>query len=285
MDLKQIPDRDPGDSDHLGRYEGTELPEKPGSFRKKAVLWWSRQSFGIKTAVFGGGLGALVFLAVFSARALRTPPSPSLNSLPVPGPMALRPRVPVRTIAPAPVDVEGIRAAGSPEVRTVSPSGGSSPGSSSAPLTSSPSPPFAPTPENLWHQMGAVTVEIAGLSEAVQRLEAEEMALLKGQEWIERTMSRESPSRSPRADTAPTGSSAPLADDRPAASSSPSGGSSPVLMGWRVIGVSGTGAVLVDPSGVDHLVRKGREVRGVAVTGIDPETGAVAFSDGEILRP
>lgn len=284
MDRKQRPEGDPGDPGHLGGYDRTELPEKPGSLRKKAVFWWSRQSFGIKTAVFGGGLVALVFLAVFSARTLRTPHSPSLNSLPVPGPLALRPRVPVRTIAPAPVDVGGIRAAGSPEVRTVSPSGGSSPGSPSAP-SSSPSLPFAPTPENLWRQMGAVTVEIAGLSEAVQRLEAEEMALLKGQEWIERTMSRESPSRTPRADTAPAGSSAPLADDRPATSSSPSGGSSSVLRGWSVIGVSGTGAVLVDPSGVDHLVRKGREVRGVAVTGIDPGTGAVAFSDGEILRP
>ena len=61
--------------------------------------------------------------------------------------------------------------------------------------------------------------------------------------------------------------------------------SPPALSGWRVIGVSGTGAVLVDPAGNDHLVRKGREVQGVQVTGIDPETGAVAFSDGEVLKP
>ena len=74
----------------------------------------------------------------------------------------------------------------------------------------------------------------------------------------------------------------PLADDRPAASQPPS---SPILSGWRVIGVSGTGAVLVDPSGQDHLVRKGRELLGVVVTGINPETGAVAFSDGEVLKP
>ena len=61
--------------------------------------------------------------------------------------------------------------------------------------------------------------------------------------------------------------------------------SPPALLGWRVIGVSGTGAVLVDPSGQDHLVRKGREIQGVSVTGIDPKTGAVAFSDGEVLKP
>ena len=283
MDRKQRPEGDPGDPGHLGGYDRTELPEKPGSLRKKAVFWWSRQSFGIKTAVFGGGLVALVFLAVFSARTLRTPHSPSLNSLPVPGPVALRPRVPVRTLAPAPVDVGGIRAAGIPEVRTVSPSGGASPGSPSAPSSSSPSPPLTATPENLWRQMGAITVEIAGLSEAVQRLEAENAALLKGQEWIERTMSREGRS-SPenRAGQNRSQNSAPLADDRPASSSSPP---SPVLTGWRVIGVSGTGAVLVDPAGNDHLVRKGREVLGVQVTGIDPETGVVAFSDGELLKP
>ena len=61
--------------------------------------------------------------------------------------------------------------------------------------------------------------------------------------------------------------------------------SPPALSGWRVIGVSGTGAVLVDPQGLDHLVRKGREIQGVSVTGIDQETGAVAFSDGEVLKP
>ena len=130
--------------------------------------------------------------------------------------------------------------------------------------------------------MGAVVVEVAGLSEAVRRLEAENAALLKGQEWIERTMGRGLPSREGQSARERSQTSAPLADDRPG---SPSPSSPPVLAGWRVIGVSGTGAVLVDPSGQDHLVRKGRELRGVAVTGIDPETGAVAFSDGEVLKP
>ena len=131
-------------------------------------------------------------------------------------------------------------------------------------------------------QIGAMVVEIAGLSEAVRTLSAENTALLKGQEWIERTMARGLPSQERQAAQDRSQNSAPLSDDRPAASQ-PS--SSPVLTGWRVIGVSGTGAVLVDPSGQDHLVRKGRELLGIAVTGIDPETGAVAFSDGEVLKP
>ena len=130
--------------------------------------------------------------------------------------------------------------------------------------------------------MGAVVVEVAGIEEAVRRLEAENTALLKGQEWIERAMSRGLPSREGQSARDRSQTSAPLADDR---TGSPSPSSPPVLAGWRVIGVSGTGAVLVDPSGQDHLVRKGRELLGVAVTGIDPETGAVAFSDGEVLKP
>ena len=130
--------------------------------------------------------------------------------------------------------------------------------------------------------MGALTVEVATLSEAVRRLEAENTALLKGQEWIERTMSRDLTLRKDAGGPDRSQTSAPLTDDRPAASQPTS---SPVLSGWRVIGVSGSGAVLVDPSGQDHLVRKGRDLLGVAVTGIDPETGAVAFSDGEVLRP
>ena len=130
--------------------------------------------------------------------------------------------------------------------------------------------------------MGALTVEVASLSEAVRRLEAENTALLRGQEWMERTMSRNLTPRKDAGDPVRSQSSAPLTDDRPAASQPPS---SPILSGWRVIGVSGTGAVLVDPSGQDHLVRKGRDLLGVAVTGIDPETGAVEFSDGEVLKP
>ena len=292
MDQDRRPERSPGDSDPQGRTDSSALSKKTPSLGKRGLLWWARQSFGIRAALLAGGVGGAIFLAVLAIGRLHTSPPPALSGLPVPGPVGFRPRGPVRTVPQTPVDVAGIRSAGEPALRNSSsppPSPPSSLGQTSSPalqpFSSAPSQAAPPSPEILERQMGAVVVEVAGLSEAVRRLEAENAALLKGQEWIERTMSRESPSRSPRADTAPTGSSAPLADDRPAASSSPSGGSSPVLMGWRVIGVSGTGAVLVDPSGVDHLVRKGREVRGVAVTGIDPETGAVAFSDGEILRP
>ena len=289
MEREQNPERDPKDSGPTGRVDRKNLPGKTGSFRRWVGPWWSRQSFGIRAALLAGGIGGAVFLAVLAIGRLHTSPPPSLNNLPVPGPMGFRPRGPVRTVPQTPVDVAGIRSAGVPGIRNVPslPSSPPSPGltpSPSSPNAPSPSSPATlPSPEILERQMGAVVVEVAGLSEAVRRLEAENAALLKGQEWIERTMSREGRS-SPenRADRNRSQTSAPLSDDRPAGSSSPS---SPVLAGWRVIGVSGTGAVLVDPSGQDHLVRKGRELLGVAVTGIDPETGAVAFSDGEVLKP
>ncbi len=257
-------------------------------WRNKVRSWWANQPRGIKGTLLVGGIGASVFLTAFTFEKLHTPPSPSLTALPVPGPVGLRSRNLVRTFSPAPVNVSGIRSAGEPALRNAPLS--SPPGSDQS-LSPTPNPPDtrasayqyeSPSPELFGRQMGALTVEVASLSEAVRRLEAENTALLRGQEWIERTMSRSFSPRKDAGDPARSQSSAPLTDDRPAALQPPS---SPVLSGWRVIGVSGTGAVLVDPSGQDHLVRKGRDLLGVAVTGIDPETGAVAFSDGEVLKP
>ena len=289
MEREQNPERDPKDSGPTGRVDRKNLPEKTGSLRRRIGSWWARQPWGTKAALLAGGIGGAVFLAVLAIGKLHTSPPPALSGLPVPGPMGFRPRGPVRTVPQTPVDVAGIRSAGGPALRNSSPPPPSPPSSlgqtsvpSLQPLSSAPSPTAPPSPEILGRQMGAVVVEVAGLSEAVQRLEAENAALLKGQEWIERAMSRGLPSREGQSARERSQTSAPLADDR---TGSPSPSSPPVLAGWRVIGVSGTGAVLVDPSGRDHLVRKGRELLGVAVTGIDPETGAVAFSDGEVLKP
>lgn len=289
MDPNRRPERSPGDSDPQGRTAPPALSKKTHSLGKRGALWWARQPWGTKAALLAGGIGATVFLAVFAIGRLHTSPPPSLNSLTVPGPMGFRPRGTVRTVPQTPVDVAGIRSAGGPALRNSSPPPASSPSSlgqpsspALQPLSSAPSQAAPPSPEILERQMGAVLVEVAGIEEAVRRLEAENTALLKGQAWIERAMSRGLPSREGQAAQDKSQTSAPLTDDRPAGSS-PS--SPPVLAGWRVIGVSGTGAVLVDPSGQDHLVRKGREIQGIAVTGIDPETGAVAFSDGEVLKP
>ena len=287
MDQDRRPERSSGESDPQGRSDPPALSKKTPSLGKRGLLWWARQSFGIRAALLAGGIGGAVFLAVLAIGRLHTSPPPALSGLPVPGPMGFRPRGPVRTVPQTPVDVAGIRSAGGPALRDAPslPSSPSSPGLISPPLqtlSTAPSPAAPPSPETLERQMGAVVVEVAGLSEAVQRLEAENAALLKGQEWIERTMGRGLPSREGQSARERSQTSAPLADDR---TGSPSPSSPPVLAGWRVIGVSGTGAVLVDPSGQDHLVRKGRELLGVAVTGIDPETGAVAFSDGEVLKP
>ena len=287
MDQDRRPERSSGDSDPQGRSDPPALSKKTPSLGKRGLLWWARQSFGIRAALLAGGIGGAVFLAVLAIGRLHTSPPPALSGLPVPGPMGFRPRGPVRTVPQTPVDVAGIRSAGGPALRDAPslPSSPSSPGLISPPLqtlSTAPSPAAPPSPETLERQMGAVVVEVAGLSEAVQRLEAENAALLKGQEWIERTMGRGLPSREGQSARERSQTSAPLSDDR---TGSPSPSSPPVLAGWRVIGVSGTGAVLVDPSGQDHLVRKGRELLGVAVTGIDPETGAVAFSDGEVLKP
>ena len=272
MDQDRRPERSSGESDPQGRSDPPALSKKTPSLGKRGLLWWARQSFGIRAALLAGGIGGAVFLAVLAIGRLHTSPPPALSGLPVPQ---------------TPVDVAGIRSAGGPALRDAPslPSSPSSPGLISPPLqtlSTAPSPAAPPSPETLERQMGAVVVEVAGLSEAVQRLEAENAALLKGQEWIERTMGRGLPSREGQSARERSQTSAPLADDR---TGSPSPSSPPVLAGWRVIGVSGTGAVLVDPSGQDHLVRKGRELLGVAVTGIDPETGAVAFSDGEVLKP
>ena len=289
MDQDRRPERSPGDSDPQGRSDPPALSKKTPSLGKRGLLWWARQSFGIRAGLVAGGIGGAIFLAVFAVGRLHTSPPPALSGLPVPGPMGFRPRGPVRSVPQTPVDVAGIRSAGGPSLRNSSPplpSPPSSLGQISAPalqpLSSAPSPAAPPSPEILERQMGAVVVEVAGIEEAVRRLEAENTALLKGQEWIERAMSRGLPAREGRSRRNRSSDSAPLSDDR---TGSPSPSSPPVLAGWRVIGVSGTGAVLVDPSGQDHLVRKGRELRGVAVTGIDPETGAVAFSDGEVLKP
>ena len=264
-------------------------PDLKRGWRERLAPRWVRQPFWIKVAILGSAMSVTVFLVVFAIGKLRAPKPVLLTSRLAPGPMSLRPRGPVRTVPQTPVDVAGIRSAGGPSLRNslpppASPPPSLGPTSSPAlqPLSSAPSQTAPPSPEILERQMGAVVVEVAGIEEAVRRLEAENTALLKGQEWIERAMSRGLPSRAGSAEPDGSSRSAPLSDDRPV-SSQPS--SPPVLAGWRVIGVSGTGAVLVDPSGQDHLVRKGRELLGVAVTGIDPETGAVAFSDGEVLKP
>ena len=287
-DSERTPEREPAEP-ASGRTPcpGNARDLKRG-WRERLAPWWVRQPFWIKVVILGSTMSVTVFLVVFAIGKLRAPKPVLLSNPLTPGPMGFRPRGPVRTVPPAPVDVAGIRSAGVPGIRNLPslPSSPSSPG-----LTTSPSSPNAPsqaappTPEILERQMGAVVVEVAGLSEAVRRLDAENVALLRGQEWIEREMSGGSRSRNAGTPHDRRSNSAPMADDRPATSSSPSAASPPVLTGWRVIGVSGTGAVLVDPAGIDHLVRKGREIQGIAVTGIDSETGAVAFSDGEILKP
>ncbi len=271
------------------RYEwgGDPVSDQGSTLRwhERMHSWWSRQPFGIKAATLSVGIGGSVFMTVFTVRQIHTSPSPVLSVLPNPGPIGVRSRIPIRSISAPPANVAGIQAAGEPTLRNFQPPPPSPPaslGGNSSPTSQPLSQAVPPSPGMLDRQIGAMVVEIAGLSEAVRTLSAENTALLKGQEWIERTMARGLPSQERQAAQDRSQNSAPLSDDRPAASQ-PS--SSPVLTGWRVIGVSGTGAVLVDPSGQDHLVRKGRELLGIAVTGIDPETGAVAFSDGEVLKP
>ena len=294
MEQDRTPEREPTEP-ASGRISYPEnAQDLKRGWQERLAPWWVRQPFWIKVVILGSTMSVTVFLVVFAIGKLRAP-KPILLSHPLtPGPMSLRPRVPIRSLPPAPVDVAGISSAGGPGFRTPGTVSQSVP--SPAPNVSSfPHGPILPAsvtaegpplpPEVIFRQMGAVAVDVARLSEAVRRLDAENVALLRGQEWIEREMSRGSRSRDAATPHDRRSSSAPMADDRPATSSSPSAASSPVLTGWRVIGVSGTGAVLVDPAGTDHLVRKGREVQGVQVIGIDPETGAVAFSDGEILKP
>jgi len=287
MEPDRTPERDfPEAASERTPDPGNAQNSKTGG-RERLTSLWARQPLWIKVGILGGGMGVTVFLVVFAIGKLRAPKPVLLSSRFAPGPMSLRPGVLIRPTSPAPVNVAGIEAAGGPGFRT--------PASSSA-LNVSPSPPSLParpvtaegtllSPEILWRQMGAVAVDVALLSEAIQRLDAENTALLKGQEWIEREISRRIRSQNAETSRDQPSNSAPLADDQPSgvAPARPSG--PPALSGWRVIGVSGNGAVLVDPSGSDHLVRKGRTVQGVQVTGIDPETGVVAFSDGEVLRP
>ena len=293
-DSERTPEREPTEpSSGRTPYPGNAQDLKRG-WRERLAPWWVRQPFWIKVVILGSTMSVTVFLVVFATGKLRAPKPVLLSNPLTSGPMSLRPRVPIRSLPPASVDVAGIASAGGPGFRTP---GTASPSASSPALNVSPFPhgPILPAsttaegpplpPEVIFRQMGAVAVDVARLNEAIQRLDAENVALLRGQEWIEREMSRGSRSRDAATPHDHRSNSAPMADDRPATSSSPSAASSPVLMGWRVIGVSGTGAVLVDPAGNDHLVRKGREIQGVQVTGIDPETGAVAFSDGEILKP
>lgn len=59
----------------------------------------------------------------------------------------------------------------------------------------------------------------------------------------------------------------------------------PLFSGWRVLGASGEGAVLIDSQGVTHLVNKGASIGKVRVVSIDSDTGYVAFSNGELVKP
>lgn len=292
-DSDRTPEREPTEpASRRTPYPGNAQDLKTG-WRERLAPWWVRQPFWIKVVIIGSTMSVTVFLVVFAIGKLRAPKPVLLSNPLAPGSMSLRPRVPIRSLPPAPVDVAGIASAGGPGFRTPGPASPSVPSParyvSPSPQGFTPPQPTtelaSPAPYALWRQMGAVAVDVARLKEAIQRLDAENVALLRGQEWIEREMSRGSRSRNAETPHDRRSNSAPMADDRPATSSSPSAASPPVLTGWRVIGVSGTGAVLVDPAGNDHLVRKGREVQGVQVTGIDPETGAVTFSDGEILKP
>ena len=292
-DSDRTPEREPADP-ASGRtpYPGN-APDLKRGWRERVAPRWVRQPFWIKVVILGGTMSVTVFLVVFATGKLRAPKPVLLTSRLTPGPMSLRPRVPIRSLPPSPVNVAGIASAGGSGFQTPGPSSRSVPfpardvsaSSQETPATPPSTEIAAPTPGVIFRQMGAVAVDVARLSEAVRRLDAENVALLRGQEWIEREMSRGSRSRDAATPHDRRSNSTPMADDRPANSSSQSTASSPALTGWRVIGVSGTGAVLVDPAGNDHLVRKGREVLGVQVTGIDPETGVVAFSDGELLKP
>ena len=184
-------------------------------WRSRVGSWWTNQPLGIKGTLLVGGISTSVFLTVFTFEKLHTPHPPSLTALPVPGPVGLHSRTPIRPLSPISVNVSGIRSAGEPTLRTAPLS--SPPGSDQS-LSSTPNSPDtrvpayqyeSPSPELFGRQMGALTVEVASLSEAVRRLEAENTALLKGQEWIERTMSRSFPSRKDAGDPARAQSSAP----------------------------------------------------------------------------
>ncbi len=287
-DSARTPEREPADpASGKTPYPGN-APDLKRGWRERLVPWWVHQPLWVKVGILGGGMGVTVFLVVFVTGKFRAPKPVLLSNTLTPGPMSLRPRVPIRSLPPAPVNVAGIASAGGHGFQPPAASSARYVSPSPQGLLTPPQPTTelaSPAPDALWRQMGAVAVDVARLSEAVRRLDAENVALLRGQEWIEREMSRGSRSRDAATPHDRRSNSTPMADDRPANSASPSTASSPALTGWRVIGVSGTGAVLVDPAGNDHLVRKGREVMGVQVTGIDPETGVVDFSDGELLKP
>lgn len=58
----------------------------------------------------------------------------------------------------------------------------------------------------------------------------------------------------------------------------------PVFKGWRVIGASGNGAVLMDTEGRTHFVTQGAPLDGQRVDSIDTDVGVVKFSNGEMVR-
>ena len=59
----------------------------------------------------------------------------------------------------------------------------------------------------------------------------------------------------------------------------------PVFQGWRVLGASGNGAVVIDPQGATHYVAVGMALSGIRVVSIDPDTGYVKFANSEVLKP
>lgn len=58
----------------------------------------------------------------------------------------------------------------------------------------------------------------------------------------------------------------------------------PLFKGWRVIGASGNGAVLMDTEGRTHFVTQGSPLNGQRVDSIDTDVGVVKFSNGEMVR-
>lgn len=59
----------------------------------------------------------------------------------------------------------------------------------------------------------------------------------------------------------------------------------PVFQGWRVLGASGSGAILVEPSGSTHYVQVNGTLAGQRVVSIDSDAGYVKFANGEVLKP
>lgn len=259
-----------------------EVSKNPPGWKERLVSGWTRKPIWTKGLIAGSGTGVAIFAVFFVVGEIHHPPAPHQRpSGMFPGPIRIQPTVPVRSALPGQANVAGIVSAGAPGI----PSPG---GSGAPPPPGMPGPAPAPegsavpvSPELLWRQVGAVAVAVARLSETVQALSAEEGALLRGQEWMMKEMTRMAPEKAQNTGTA-GGTSSPLTDDRTATPAAPA---QPELSGWRVIGVSGNGAVLMDPAGTDHLVRKDSVLKGRTVVSIDPESGHVRLSDGEVLAP